>query len=105
MPGLELRIVRAEGLVQNPAEPTISGHVTCCWAGRVVPQIDRASAVIDLGPGGNLTGVSRLTAELIPKRLELLHEVVPGATVVGDISNPKNPLTEGFVRNYGTPPV
>jgi putative tryptophan/tyrosine transport system substrate-binding protein len=28
-------------------------------------------------PGGNLTGVSFLTAELMPKRLELLSELVP----------------------------
>jgi putative ABC transport system substrate-binding protein len=32
-------------------------------------------------PGGNLTGVSRLSVELMPKRLELLREVVPSATV------------------------
>ena len=49
-------------------------------------------------PGGNLTGVSRLTVELVPKRLELLHEVVPGATVIGCISNPKNPLTQAFIK-------
>ena len=33
-------------------------------------------------PGGNLTGVSLLTGELVKKRLELSREVVPSATVV-----------------------
>jgi putative ABC transport system substrate-binding protein len=33
-------------------------------------------------PGGNLTGVSNLNVELIPKRLELLHEILPKATVM-----------------------
>jgi putative ABC transport system substrate-binding protein len=33
-------------------------------------------------PGGNLTGVSRLSVELMPKRLELLREVIPGATAI-----------------------
>jgi len=33
-------------------------------------------------PGGNLTGVSRLSTELMPKRLELLHEVSPDAAPV-----------------------
>jgi putative ABC transport system substrate-binding protein len=33
-------------------------------------------------PGGNLTGVSPLTLELIPKRLELLSELVPQAGVI-----------------------
>jgi putative ABC transport system substrate-binding protein len=34
-------------------------------------------------PGGNLTGVSILSGEVGPKRLELLHEVVPTATIIG----------------------
>ncbi len=49
-------------------------------------------------PGGNLTGVSRLTTELVPKRIEILHDVVPAANVIGCISNQKNPLTTGFVK-------
>jgi ABC-type uncharacterized transport system substrate-binding protein len=34
-------------------------------------------------PGGNLTGVSLLNVELGAKRLELLHEVIPGAKIAG----------------------
>jgi putative ABC transport system substrate-binding protein len=40
-------------------------------------------------PGGNLTGVSLLNVELAPKRLELLHELVP-ATIIGLLVNPDN---------------
>jgi putative ABC transport system substrate-binding protein len=39
-------------------------------------------------PGGNVTGVTQLTAELIPKRLELLHELVPAAGVMALLVNP-----------------
>ncbi len=39
-------------------------------------------------PGGNVTGVSFFTAELEPKRLGLLHSVVPQATSVGALINP-----------------
>ena len=45
-------------------------------------------------PGGNLTGVSFLTAELNPKRLELLSELVPQARVIALLVNPNNPTTE-----------
>src|SRR5262249_53230592 len=39
-------------------------------------------------PGGNLTGISLLTTGLEAKRLELLHEAVPGASVIGLLVNP-----------------
>jgi putative ABC transport system substrate-binding protein len=42
-------------------------------------------------PGGNLTGVTNLGGELGPKRLELLHELVPAAKVFGFLINPTNP--------------
>jgi putative tryptophan/tyrosine transport system substrate-binding protein len=42
-------------------------------------------------PGGNLTGVTTLGAEVGPKQLALLHEVVPAATVVALLVNPTNP--------------
>jgi putative ABC transport system substrate-binding protein len=42
-------------------------------------------------PGGNLTGVTTLNYELVPKRLALLHELVPTATVIGLLVNPTNP--------------
>jgi len=45
-------------------------------------------------PGGNATGVSRLGHELMPKQLELLHELVPKATVIAVIVNPNNPNTQ-----------
>ena len=45
-------------------------------------------------PGGNFTGVSLLNAELGPKRLELLHQLVPTATTVAVLVNPANPNTE-----------
>jgi putative ABC transport system substrate-binding protein len=48
--------------------------------------------VASLGrPTSNVTGVSLLSVLLISKRLELLHELVPGGTAVAVLVNPTNP--------------
>jgi putative tryptophan/tyrosine transport system substrate-binding protein len=41
-------------------------------------------------PGGNATGVNLITSELGPKRLEILREVVPNASVIGVLLNPNS---------------
>jgi putative tryptophan/tyrosine transport system substrate-binding protein len=45
-------------------------------------------------PGGNITGVSSLNVEVEPKQLDLLHELVPDAAVIGVLVNPNNPDPE-----------
>jgi len=51
-------------------------------------------------PGGNLTGVTQLSVEVGPKRLELAHELVPAATMIGLLVNPANPdIAEPITRN------
>jgi putative tryptophan/tyrosine transport system substrate-binding protein len=42
-------------------------------------------------PGGNFTGVTRLLVELAPKKLDLLKQIIPGATSMALLINPKNP--------------
>jgi putative ABC transport system substrate-binding protein len=48
-------------------------------------------------PGGNLTGAAHVNVETAPKRLELLHELVPKEKVVGLLVNPTNPLAKSVV--------
>jgi putative tryptophan/tyrosine transport system substrate-binding protein len=50
-------------------------------------------------PGGNLTGVSIMTTELMPKRFELLSELVPQAGVFALLVNPNNPNAEPMIRD------
>ena len=45
-------------------------------------------------PGGNVTGVSFLVNELGSKRLQLLHELAPAATVIGVLVNPTAPNSQ-----------
>jgi len=50
-------------------------------------------------PGGNLTGFSPFQYEMMPKRLELLTELVPRARVIALLVTPNEPRTEGLVRD------
>src|SRR5258708_6983121 len=50
-------------------------------------------------PGGNVTGVSFVTAALGAKQLGLLHELQPGAVRVGVLVDPNFPLTESFASD------
>jgi putative tryptophan/tyrosine transport system substrate-binding protein len=49
-------------------------------------------------PGGNVTGFGNMTTELMPKRLELLSELVPQARVIALLVNPTNAYTEPMIR-------
>jgi len=53
-------------------------------------------------PGGNITGVSFLVNELAAKTVELLHELVPKATVIGFLVNPNDPNAESDMRGAQT---
>jgi putative ABC transport system substrate-binding protein len=49
-------------------------------------------------PGGNVTGVALFANVVGPKRIELLHELVPKADVIGVLAYPNNPTAEGEVK-------
>ena len=50
-------------------------------------------------PGGNVTGIVGLTAELGAKRLSLLHELLPGAARFAVLINPKTVGTETLIKD------
>ena len=49
-------------------------------------------------PGANITGVTVLSAELVGKRLDLLHGLLPTSAVVALLVNPTNPVSEVETR-------
>jgi putative ABC transport system substrate-binding protein len=50
-------------------------------------------------PGGNVTGVTSLNVEIAPKRLELMHELLPAATIFALLVNPTSPsVAEPYSR-------
>jgi putative tryptophan/tyrosine transport system substrate-binding protein len=55
----------------------------------LVPSLNR--------PGGNVTGVTSLNTDIVAKRLEIMHELVPQAERYFALANPRSVLTEPFV--------
>jgi putative ABC transport system substrate-binding protein len=51
-------------------------------------------------PGGNVTGVTFLASELGPKRLQLLHELVPRATTIVYLVNPSSLNSELTIQDF-----
>ncbi len=45
-------------------------------------------------PGGNFTGAAHVNVETAPKRLELVHELIPAEKIVGILLNPTNPVAQ-----------
>src|SRR5713101_86255 len=71
-----------------------------------IPIVFTASDAVGVGlvanlarPGGNATGIDIMAIELMPKRLELLSELVPQARVIALLVNPNNPLAETMIRD------
>jgi putative tryptophan/tyrosine transport system substrate-binding protein len=60
----------------------------------LVPQLNR--------PGGNLTGVTLLSVEVGPKKLELMHELIPSATTIAVLINPTAPDADTDARDMQT---
>jgi putative tryptophan/tyrosine transport system substrate-binding protein len=60
----------------------------------LVPRLNR--------PGGNVTGVTLVSRELAAKRLEILREIIPNASVIGLLANPSNPNTKTEVSELQT---
>ncbi|HEY7245576.1 MAG TPA: ABC transporter substrate-binding protein [Xanthobacteraceae bacterium] len=50
-------------------------------------------------PGSNVTGVSFLANLLVAKQVEVLHELIPTATILGFLVNPNNPNAESDTNN------
>ena len=53
-------------------------------------------------PGGNVTGVTQISRELLGKRLELLRQLLPHATAISFLVNPDNPNTISSVQELET---
>lgn len=58
-----------------------------------------ATELVEARPGGNVTGISNMVAELAPKRLALLKEAVPAANRIAVMFNPEDPINVPQMRD------
>jgi putative ABC transport system substrate-binding protein len=98
LPALAAELVRA-GVNVIAAPGSLASALAAKAAASTIPVVFETGAdpvaaklVASLNrPGGNLTGVTSLNAQVGPKRLELLHELLPSAKVFALLVNPTNP--------------
>jgi putative ABC transport system substrate-binding protein len=106
LPALAAQLVRRQVAVIVAAGGTPSALAAKSATTTIPIVFGVAVDPVDLGlvaslsrPGGNLTGVTNLNVEVGPKRLELLRELLPSATLIAVLVNPTNPtIDEPFVR-------
>jgi putative ABC transport system substrate-binding protein len=93
-----VRVIFAQSVVATTAAKAATSTIPIVFT--VGPDPVALGLVASLShPGGNLTGVAVLFGELWPKRLQLLHELVPNASAIGILVNPANPNSAPNTKN------
>jgi putative ABC transport system substrate-binding protein len=88
---LKVRLILASGTPASFAAKQATSTIPIVMGGLVADPVETGLVASLARPGGNITGMSNLTAPLGGKRLELLKSTVPGLTRVGVFWNPPNP--------------
>jgi len=105
LPALARDLVRRQ--VSVIAATSTPAAITARAATTTIPIVFTTSSdPVELGlvaslsrPSGNVTGATQLNIEVTPKRLEIMHELLPTANVFALLVNPTNPYTEILSRN------
>ena len=101
----------AAELVQMKVDVIVSGGAVAAVALRnattTIPIVAVTGDPVRLGlvsnlshPGGNITGLSNIAPELAAKRLELIRELLPKATLIGELVDPANTYWQRVRPDY-----
>ena len=95
--GRKVDVIAALGLPSALAAKSATSTIPIVFS--VGDAVERGLVASLARPGGNRTGVSLINVELMPKRLELISELVPQAGVIAVLVNPNNANTERITRD------
>jgi ABC-type uncharacterized transport system substrate-binding protein len=89
----QVALIAAAGSASSLAAKAATTTIPIVFSSAIDPVA--AGLVASLGrPGGNVTGVTNLGVELVQKQVEMLHEIVPGVTILAALVNPTFPAAE-----------
>jgi putative ABC transport system substrate-binding protein len=95
--GRDVDVIAAFGIPSALAAKSATSTIPIVFS--VGDPIERGLVASLARPGGNLTGLSLINVDLMPKRLELLVELVPQPGVIALLLNPNNANTKRSIRD------
>jgi putative ABC transport system substrate-binding protein len=94
----QVAMIIADGTAAARAAKSATATIPIVFAIGVDPVGDGLVASLNR-PGANITGATYLVQDLIPKRMELLHEMVPAAVTIGYLVDPTGPFPEAETKD------
>jgi len=91
--GRKVDVIAADAVTSTRAAKDATSTIPVVFISGSDP-VERGFVASFARPGGNLTGIAMMVAELAPKRFELLSEMVPQASVIALLVNPNNVQTD-----------
>jgi putative ABC transport system substrate-binding protein len=95
--GRKVDVIAADAVTSTRAAKDATSTIPVVFISGSDP-VERGLVASFARPGGNLTGVAMMVAELAPKRFELLSEMVPQASIIALLVNPNNIQTDGVIK-------
>jgi len=96
--GLKVQLIVASGTPASFAAKEATSTIPIVMGGLAADPVETGLVASLAHPGGNITGMSMMTAPLGGKRLELLKQIVPELSVVAVFWNPPNPAYGPILR-------
>jgi putative ABC transport system substrate-binding protein len=90
---LRVAVIIGPGLLPTLAAKTVTTTIPILFSVGADPVPMGLVASLNR-PGGNITGFNVFSGELGAKGLAVLHELVPSASTIGFLANPRNPVTD-----------